>query len=140
MVETKDEEKVITDGELPAEVYKQMDKIMEEGSDSMSVDQKLGVMQRLVTAVAKDEEYLQVLLNAAFENKYEAMLAADAISERQRYGVNIRPLVNRIVAQCSVAGDRVNKLLEALTHYTFHTNYPTKKPFWKRQQDDKSLG
>lgn len=95
-------------------------------SDSfMSNDAKLGVLQTLIHAVMKDADYQfrQVLLTAAFDDKKEALLAADAISERLRYGVDISPLISRITAQCGVKGQRVDKILEALTHYTFSTNY-----------------
>lgn len=91
----------------------------------MSNDVKLGVLQTLIHAVMKDADYQfrQVLLTAAFDDKKEGLLAADAISERLRYGVDIGPLISRITAQCGVKGQRVDKILEALTHYTFSTNY-----------------
>jgi len=109
------------------------------GFDSMTTGQKLGVLQRLVTAVAKDDQYRQILLTAAFENKEEAMLCADAIAERKRYGVSIQPIVDRILAQCSVKSDRVNKILEAMSQYTLHTNYTGQKPPWQRKDESKSL-
>lgn len=109
------------------------------GFDSMTTGQKLGVLQRLVTAVAKDDQYRQILLTAAFENKQEAMLASDAISERKRYGVSIQPIVDRILAQCSVNSNRVNKILEAMSHYTLNTNYTGSKPWWQRKDENKSL-
>lgn len=109
------------------------------GFDSMTSGQKLGVLQRLVTAVAKDDQYRQILLTAAFENKQEAMLASDAISERKRYGVSIQPIVDRILAQCSVNSNRVNKILEAMSHYTLNTNYAGSKPFWQKKNENKSL-
>jgi len=109
------------------------------GFDSMTTGQKLGVLQRLVTAVAKDEQYRQILLTAAFANKEEAMLASDAISERKRYGVSIQPVVDRILAQCSVNSDRVNKILDALSHYTLNTNYTGNKPWWQKKDEHKSL-
>lgn len=109
------------------------------GFDSMTTGQKLGVLQRLVTAVAKDDQYRQILLTAAFENKQEAMLAADAIAERKRYGVSIQPIVDRILAQCSIKSDRVNKILEAMSQYTLHTNYTGQKPFWQKKDENKSF-
>jgi hypothetical protein len=121
-------------GYEPEEALKLLGQLQTEGVSAMSVKQKMGVMQRLVTAVSKDEEYLQVLLNAAFENKAEALLCADAISERQRYGVNIRPLVNRVVAQCSADSARVNNLLQAMTHYTLNTSGKGKLPSWGKKQ------
>lgn len=110
------------------------------GSDSTGQQAKLGVLQRIITAVIDDKHYRQILLTAAFDDKHEAMLAADAIAERQRYGVPITPIVDRILAQCAVGSNRVERVLTALTHYTLNTNLPgAKQPFWKRKQEDKSL-
>lgn len=116
-----------------------MQELTESGFDSYSSQQKLGVLQRIVTAVSKDEDYRQILLLAAFDNKQEAMLAADAITERQRYGVSIQPILDRIVAQCSVRADRVDRVLHAMTNYTLNTNYGRGMPGWKKKQDSKSI-
>lgn len=107
----------------------------QEGPGSMSAGDKLGVLQRIVTAVAKDSEYRQILLLAAFDNKQEAMLASDAITERQRYGVTIQPILDRLVAQCAVKSGRVDKVLHAMTNYTLNTGFGGKLPFWKRKQE-----
>lgn len=107
--------------------------------DSVSLEQRMGVLQRVVTAVRSREDYLQILLLAAFDDKREAMLAADAISERQRYGVDIQPILTRIVAQCAIKSDRVGRVLDAMTKYTLNTNYQGKMPNWKRQQDQKAI-
>ena len=112
---------------------------MKVGFDSLTTGHKLGVLQRLVTAVAKDDQYRQILLTAAFENKQEALLAADAISERVRYGVSIQPIVDRMLAQCSIKSERVNEILRALSQYTLHTNYTGQKPWWQRKDENKSL-
>ena len=112
---------------------------MEVGRDSYSTEARLGVLQRLVTAVKDSTDYMQILLTAAFDDKREALLCADAISERQRYGVDIQPILNRICSQCSVKSDRVRIILEAMTHYTLNTNYPGKMPDWKRKQESKAI-
>ncbi len=128
-------------GLVPDEVKNKLDEILEVGIDSISYGQKLGVLQRIVTAVIEDKEYRQVLLTAAFDNKQEALLCADAIAECKRYGVSIEPLIDRVIAQCSVKSGRVNTVLEALTHYTLNTNYGGGKlPLWKRRQDGKTFG
>jgi len=140
--ESKDEAVVEAQPEVSdAELEKAYAQIggLKVGFDSMTTGQKLGVLQRLVTAVAKDDQYRQILLTAAFENKEEAMLCADAIAERKRYKVSIQPIVDRILAQCSVKSDRVNKILEAMSQYTLHTNYTGQKPFWQKRDDSKSL-
>jgi len=116
-----------------------MDILTESGQDAYSMEQKLGVLQRIVTAVGTNEEFRQVLLLAAFDNKQEAMLAADAITERQRYGVEIQPILLRIISQCAVKAGRVDKVLGAMTTYSLNTNYGSRLPSWKRKQEDKSL-
>jgi hypothetical protein len=107
--------------------------------DTVSVEQRMGVLQRMVTAVKDKSEYLQVFLLAAFDDKREALTCADAISEMQRYGVDIQPIVNRVVSQCAVKADRVARILDAMTKYTLNTNYPGKAPDWKRRQDQKAI-
>lgn len=112
----------------------------EDVTGSVPVTDKLGVHQRIITAVQKDAEYRQILLTAAFDNKQEAMLASDAITERIRYGVDITPILDRVVAQCSVKGLRVETILNSMSSYTLSTNYRGKVPDWKKRQDNKSIG
>jgi len=116
-----------------------MRELTESGSDSYAMGQKLGVLQRVVTAVSKNEEYRQILLLAAFDDKQEAMLAADAITERQRYGVTIQPILDRVIAQCAVKSVRVDKILQAMTSYTLHTNYGQHLPSWKKKQENRNI-
>jgi len=134
---TTDVQPEVSDDELDA-AFRQVGGV-KVGFDSMTTGQKLGVLQRLVTAVAKDDNYRQILLTAAFENKQEALLAADAISERVRYGVSIQPIVDRMLAQCSIKSERVNEILRALSQYTLHTNYTGNKTWWQKKDDNKSL-
>lgn len=117
------------------EVAGEVEEFMQYGAGSLSAGDKLGVLQRIVTAVAKDSEYRQILLLAAFDNKQEAMLASDAITERQRYGVTIQPILDRLVAQCAVKSGRVDKVLHAMTNYTLNTGFNRKLPFWKSKQE-----
>lgn len=117
------------------EVAHEVEEFLEVGAGSMSSQDKLGVLQRIVTAVGKDAEYRQILLLAAFDNKQEAMLASDAITERKRYGVTIQPIMDRIVAQCAVKSGRVDKVLHAMTNYTLNTGFGRKLPFWKKKQE-----
>ena len=107
---------------------------------SVSMGDKLGVHQRIITAVLKDDDYRQLLLMAAFDNKQEALLCADAITERLRYGVDITPICDRVAAQCAVGGARVKEILTAMASYTLHTNYGGRIPDWKKKQDNKSIG
>lgn len=122
-----------------ADATETMKDLTESGNDATTLTDKLGVLQRVVTAVAKDEEYRQILLLAAFDNKQEAMLAADAITERQRYGVSIHPILTRVIAQCAIQAGRVDKVLNAMTSYSLNMNNRGHLPSWKRKQEDKSL-
>lgn len=107
---------------------------------SIPIEGKLGVHQRIITAVMKDAEYRQILLTGAYDNKQEAMLASDAITERIRYGVDITPILDRIVAQCAVKGMRVKEILSSMSSYTLSTNYGGRVPDWKKKQDNKTIG
>jgi len=122
-----------------AEAAETMRELTESGQDAVTMEQRLGVLQRVVTAVAKDEEYRQILLLAAFDDKQEAMLASDAITERQRYGVSIHPILTRIIAQCAVKAGRVDKVLSAMTTYSLNMQARSQLPSWKRKQEDKSI-
>ena len=112
----------------------------EDVQGSVSIGDKLGVHQRIITAVLKDNDYRQLLLMAAFDNKQEALLAADAITERLRYGVDITPICDRVVAQCAVKAAHIERVLHSMSSYTLSTNYGGKMPEWKKKQDNKSIG
>lgn len=113
---------------------------VEDFTGSIPIEGKLGVHQRIITAVQKDSEYRQVLLTAAFDNKQEALLASDAITERLRYGVDITPIVDRVIAQCAVKGMRVSTILNSMNTYNIHGNYNGRIPDWKKKQDNKTIG
>jgi hypothetical protein len=100
---------------------------------------KLGVLQRLVTAVKDKSDYMQIFLTAAFDNKQESQVAADAYAERVRYGVDTEPLLLRIVAQCGVKSQRVDQILKALTNYTLNTNYSGWNKWKQPKMDDKPV-
>ena len=112
----------------------------EEVQGSVPITDKLGVHQRIITAVLKDNDYRQLLLMAAFDNKQEALLAADAITERLRYGVDITPICDRVVAQCAVKAAHIERVLNSMSSYTLSTNYGGRVPDWKKKQDNKSIG
>ncbi len=112
----------------------------EDVQGSMQMADKLGVHQRIITAVQKDAEYRQILLTAAFDNKQEALLASDAITERLRYGVDITPILDRVIAQCAVKGMRVETILHSMNSYTLQSNYGGRLPDWKKKQDNKTIG
>ena len=112
----------------------------EDFTGSIPIEGKLGVHQRIITAVLKDNDYRQLLLMAAFDNKQEAMLAADAITERLRYGVDITPICDRVVAQCAVKAAHIERVLNSMSSYTLSTNYGGRMPDWKKKQDNKTIG
>jgi len=125
----------ITDEEIE-EAIKQVSNIKQASYDTLSTQQKIGVLTTLITAVgSRETPFLQALLTAAFDDKREAMACADAISERLRYGVDILPITTRIYAQCGIKSVRIDRVLEAMTHQYFHTNYPNYK---KGQQSELS--
>ncbi len=125
---------------LIKEAMPDVDELLQTGSGSMSQQDKLGVLQRIITAVANDKDYRQILLLAAFDNKQEALLASDAITERQRYGVSIQPILDRLIAQCAVKSGRVDKVLSAMTSYTLNTGgFKGKLPFWKKKQENTGI-
>lgn len=136
--EIKSLEEVVAEDALK-NVAHEVEEYLQVGAGSMSGQDKLGVLQRIITAVADDAGYRQILLLAAFDNKQEAMLASDAITERKRYGVAIQPIMDRIVAQCAVKQGRVDVVLKAMTNYTLNTGFGRKLPFWKSKQETKGL-
>lgn len=128
----------VLEDEILKEVAHDLDNMKEIGSDSMSPTAKLGVLQKIITAIVKDDDYRQVLLLGCFDSKQEAMLASDAISERKRYGVDITPIVDRVIAQCAIHADRVEKALKGMTHYNLN-NQGGGGPGWFKKQKDKSI-
>jgi hypothetical protein len=78
--------------------------------------QQLGVMQKMATAPVKDDDYRQALLLANFMSAEESDRAVNAIAFCQRYGGDLTPIVNKIIARCAVKGGRVSELIDALTH------------------------
>lgn len=110
---------------------------------SSPVGGKLGVLQRIITAVREDKEYRQILLLAAFDDKQEALLVADAIDEREMFGVDIKPLLNRVVCQCAVRADRIQRVLNAMSQHSIFTNPGGNGkgwlPDWKRRQDNNMM-
>lgn len=111
-----------------------------EDSD-ITIQEKLGVFQRLVTAVLKDEEYRQVLLLAIFRDERQANLCCAAIAQCQRYSASISKIVDRVIAQTGIDGRRIKEIILGINTQTFNTNIPAAKlPFWKRKQNNDSLG
>lgn len=93
------------------------------------------VLQRLAQTIKNNTDYRQALLLASFLGPEESDRAVAAISECQRFGVDITPLVDKIVARCAVkgaTGGRIQSIVEALTHQQITAN--TSKEYQKLQQ------
>lgn len=122
------------------DTVKDMAALMEIGQDSITTQQKPGVLQRIITTPTKDEEYRQILYQADFVNEEQAVRASDAIAERQRYGVSITPIIDRVTAQCAVKSKRVNTAVSGINQHIFNSNSGGGAPNWKKKQETKSLG
>lgn len=84
---------------------------------------QLGVLQKIATAPKEDDEYRQALLLAEFLSPEEADRAVNAIAFCRRYGGDLTPIVDKIIARCGVKGGRVIAITDALTHMRLTTNY-----------------
>lgn len=111
-----DMEKALTD-----QAVEDLLKLGEEGNAISSPGGKLGVLQRGITSELDEKHYRQSLLLAAFDDKQEALLCADAITERLRYGVSIEPILARVDAACGVKSSRIRDAFMALSHRTVST-------------------
>ncbi len=97
-----------------------------EGFVSSSKEKYVGVLQKVATAARDVEaEYRQALLLSTFLDREDATRVVAALSERQRYGVDITPIVNLVTAWSAVKGadgGRVRAIIEGLTHQTTTMN------------------
>lgn len=93
------------------------------------------VLQKLATSINDpDKEYRQALLLASFLSPEESDRAVAAIAECRRFGADVIPVVDKIIARCGVKGyegGRVGTIREALTHQQITTNLPQKKALEK---------
>lgn len=98
-------------------------------------DRYQSVLQRLAQTIKQDTDYRQALLLAAFLGPEESDRAVAAIAECKRFGVDITPLVDKIIARCAVkgaTGGRVQAIVESLTHQQITAQ--TSKDYQKQQQ------
>ena len=115
--------------------------------DSLMAGGKLGyesVMKILAKAVASpDKDYRQALLLSTFLDRDDATQVVAALDERQRYGVDITPVVNLITAWAAVQnarGGRVESLIQGQTHQSITTNMPSSvKNFLNKKKKDNPL-
>lgn len=112
---------------LQKEIEELLDKNKENRDAGTLVQNDLknsqGVLQTLIRAVIDDDNYRQILLLAAFQDKQEAILCSEAIAERRRYGVSIESIMDRVICQCAINSARVEQALRGITHTSFYTNY-----------------
>jgi len=83
----------------------------------------VGVLKQAITAVLEDAKYRQILYLGNFVDRDQARKAVAAIDERRMCGVDIRPVLDDIAAMCGVNAERLNDVLDAMSHTTFTTNY-----------------
>ena len=95
-----------------------------DGNVVQGMEQQLGVMQKMATAPTKDDEYRQALLLANFLSTEESDRAVNAIAFCRRYGGDLTPIIDKIIARCAVKGARVSEIVDALTHLRMTTNAP----------------
>ena len=94
---------------------------------STSNQARIGVLMRLLTAVQDEKEYRQALITADFLDDEEADRVSSAVTEANRYGLPLAPIMDHIASRCAVnkAGhgkSRVVLSIEGLTHSTFNQN------------------
>lgn len=111
---------------------------IEVGYDSVAVQGKLGVLQRIITAIRDDAEYRQAGYQGRFKNEEQGALAADAINERKRYGVPITAIVDRIIFQGAVAGKAVDTAVGGVNRFNL-TTHNAGAPGWKNRQENKTI-
>jgi len=102
---------------------------------------------KILAKAIKDptKDYLDSLLLTTFIDENQAKLFVAALDERQRYGVDITPIVALLTAKCAVTGARGGRaglLIEGQTHQSISTNLPSalKRSFFNKRKKDDPLG
>jgi hypothetical protein len=116
-------EELIEERQVKGAVFKLEQMKRGDGNVVKSMEAQLGVLQRIVTAPQKNEEYRQALLLANFLSPEEADRAVNAIAWCNRYDGDLGPIVDKLIARCAVKGGRVADVIDALTHMRLTTNY-----------------
>lgn len=121
------------------------------GSSAVSEQRKeLGVLQKIATVQKNDNDYRQLLLMGAFPDDVMAKKCVAAINERKMCGVDITPILDRVVAECAVRSggrwyggrsqmSRVQEIITALTHFEFNAGNQRQAPK-ERKDADTSVG
>jgi len=104
-------------------------------SSFLAVDDKqVGVLPGIMQAIKKTSEYRQELKTANWTDRNEAMKAVAAIHERLMCGVDISPIVDRIIAESAgVESARLHLVIQGLTHTVFTANQSgyNKQHWWQ---------
>ena len=84
-----------------------------------------GVLQRAMTAATNVADQLhQELKTAYWKNEDQRNRFIAALTERERYGCSIEPLLHWLIANnAGTNGARLEAIIRGLTHTTFTTNY-----------------
>ena len=85
-----------------------------------------GVVPSVISVPTGEDKELQWLLQSDFVSDEMALKAVNAITERERYGVDTKPILLYLAAQCAVnrKGPKTNRtamVLEAMMHYKVTT-------------------
>jgi len=123
-----EERKIVTkDDPEVQEALAAFNKIYEPQADSfMDSTQKSGVLMSILSAVMMDEkfQYRQTLRTASFQDNKQSRLAGGSVSECERYGAPLSPIINQIESQNGERGEHGvrQQTLAAMTHFNFNTN------------------
>lgn len=107
------------------------------GNSSFSAidDKRLGVLPSMMQAIEDINKYRQELKTADWKDRWEASKAVAAIHERLMCGVDITPIIDRIVAESAgVNSAKLEMVIRGLTHTVFNTNSNPMQPkhFWNK--------
>ncbi len=100
-------------------------------------DKQLGVLPTMMRAIKETADYRQELKTANWDDIRAAKKAVAAIHERLMCGVDIGPIVDRIIAESAgVHSGRLEAVIRGLTHTEFNLNQSAmnKQHFWNKNK------
>jgi hypothetical protein len=98
---------------------------LKRGNDIYTPQQNnTSLLHKVISAILDDKDYRIELKTGNFKDSDEADDATAAIDECLALGMELRPVVDRVIARNSgINHQLLRDALEALTHTTFNTNY-----------------
>lgn len=92
---------------------------------------QIGVLARMMTAIKQTDDYRQELKTGNWKDDRFAALAVAAIHERLMCGVDITPVVDRIIAESAgVNSARLQLVANAISSFSLNSNYGEQKKSW----------